>query len=330
MEQQKTVFSGMRPTARLQLGNLLGALDNWVKLQHNYRCFFCVVDLHALTTAYDDTPELQENTYQMVIDWLAAGLDPEKAVIFRQSDVKEHAELHLLLSMFTPLSWLERVPTYKDQIEQLREKNLATYGFLGYPLLMAADILLYRAQAVPVGEDQIPHVEITREIARRFNCLYGTKFFPEPEVLLNKVKLLPGIDGRKMSKSYGNTINMSEPPDSVRKKVSRMITDPGRIRKNDPGNPDVCTVFAFHDVFSPDDVVKVAEVCRKGEIGCVQCKKMLADRLTAYLEPIYEKRLALEGRRDYIRDILRAGAKRATAVAGETMEQVRAAMNLNL
>jgi len=291
MEQQKTVFSGMRPTARLQLGNLLGALDNWVKLQHNYRCFFCVVDLHALTTVYDDTPELQENTYQMVIDWLAAGLDPEKAVIFRQSDVKEHAELHLLLSMFTPLSWLERVPTYKDQI---------------------------------------PHVEITREIARRFNCLYGTKFFPEPEVLLNKVKLLPGIDGRKMSKSYGNTINMSEPPDSVRKKVSRMITDPGRIRKNDPGNPDVCTVFAFHDVFSPDDVVKVAEVCRKGEIGCVQCKKMLADRLTAYLEPIYEKRLALEGRRDYIRDILRAGAKRATAVAGETMEQVRAAMNLNL
>ncbi|HHX75297.1 MAG TPA: tryptophan--tRNA ligase [Firmicutes bacterium] len=330
MEQQKTVLSGMRPTARLQLGNLLGALDNWVKLQHNYRCFFSVVDWHALTTAYDDVSALQENTYQMVIDWLAAGLDPEKAIIFRQSDVKEHAELHLLLSMFTPLSWLERVPTYKDQIEQLREKNLATYGFLGYPLLMAADILVYRAQAVPVGEDQIPHVEITREIARRFNHLYGANVFPEPEVLLNKVKLLPGIDGRKMSKSYGNTIDMSEPPASVRKKVSQMITDPGRIRKTDPGNPDVCTVFAFHDVFSPDDVAAVAEVCRKGEIGCVQCKKQLAERLTAYLEPIYEKRLALEGRRDYLRDILRDGAKKASAAAGETMEQVRAAMNLKL
>lgn len=330
MEQKKTILSGMRPTGRLQLGNLLGALDNWIKLQEEYRCFFSVVDWHALTTGYEDTADLRDNTYQMVMDWLAAGLDPEKNVIFRQSDVKEHAELHLLFSMFTPLSWLERVPTYKDQIEQLRERNLATYGFLGYPLLQAADILVYRADAVPVGEDQAPHIEMTREIARRFNFLYNKPVFPEPATLLNEVKLLPGIDGRKMSKSYGNTIEMSEHPDEVRKKVSQMITDPGRIRKADPGNPDVCTVFSFHKLFSADDVVTVEEVCRKGEIGCVQCKKQLGERLTGYLGPIYERRQAWETKRDDIRDILQAGAKKAQAVAAETMDVVREAMNLTL
>jgi tryptophanyl-tRNA synthetase len=289
-----------------------------------------VVDWHALTTGYEDTSELQENTYQMVIDWLAAGLDPEKSVILRQSDVKEHAELHLLFSMFTPLSWLERVPTYKDQIEQLREKNLATYGFLGYPLLQAADILVYRANAVPVGEDQAPHIEMTREVARRFNHLFDKQVFPEPATILNKVKLLPGIDGRKMSKSYGNTIEMSEHPEAVRKKVSQMITDPGRLRKTDPGNPDVCTVFTFHNVFSPDDVADVETVCRKGEIGCVQCKKQLGERLSGYLEPIYERRTRLEGKRSEIREILEIGAKKAREVTAETMEVVRETLNLNL
>lgn len=329
MKQKKTILSGMRPTGRLQLGNLLGALDNWVKLQDKYNCFFSVVDWHALTTGYEDTSELRENTYQMVIDWLSAGLDPEKNVIFRQSDVKEHAELHLLFSMFTPLSWLERVPTYKDQIEQLREKNLATYGFLGYPLLQSADILVYRADAVPVGEDQAPHIEMTREVARRFNHLFGP-VFPEPATILNEVKLLPGIDGRKMSKSYGNTIDMSEHPDEVRRKVSQMITDPGRIRKSDPGNPDVCTAFTFHHVFSSGDVAAVEDVCRRGEIGCVQCKKQLGERLVEYLQPIYERRQALESRRDTVRDILVSGAKKAGEAAAETMEHVREAMNLTL
>ncbi len=326
---KKVILSGMRPTGRLQLGNLLGALDNWVKLQEEYRCFFCVVDWHALTTAYEDPSGLRENVYEMVADWLSAGLDPEKNVIFRQSDVLQHAELHLLFSMFTPISWLERCPTYKDQIEHLREKNLATYGFLGYPLLQAADILIYRADAVPVGEDQAPHVEMTREVARRFNHLYKN-VFPEPATILNKVKLLPGIDGRKMSKSYGNVIEMSETPEEVRRKVSQMITDPGRIRKNDPGNPDICTVFAFHGVFSIDDVGTVAEVCRKGEIGCVECKKRLGNSLVEYLEPIYEKRKKLAADRGYIRDILHSGAARAREEAASTMEMVREAMGLLL
>lgn len=326
---QQVILSGMRPTGRLQLGNLLGALENWVRLQHEYRCFFTVVDWHALTTGYEDTSELRENTYQIVIDWLSAGLDPEKTVIFRQSDVREHAELYLLFSMFTPIPWLERCPTYKDQIEQLRGKNLATYGFLGYPLLQAADILIYRADAVPVGEDQAPHVEMTREVARRFNYLY-TPVFPEPATILNEVKLLPGTDGRKMSKSYGNTIDMSEHPEEIRRKVNQMITDPGRIRKNDPGNPEVCTVFSFHGVFSDEDAKGISEVCRRGEIGCVQCKKQLGERLVNYLGPVYERRKQLEGKKDYVREILTTGAVKAQAVAAETMELVRAAMNLNL
>jgi tryptophanyl-tRNA synthetase len=326
--ERKVIFSGMRPTGRLQLGNLLGALDNWVKLQEEYRCYFCVVDWHALTTAYDDTGDLPGNIYEMVTDWLSAGLDPERNVIFRQSDVKEHAELHLLFSMFTPISWLERCPTYKDQIEQLREKNLATYGFLGYPLLQAADILAYRATAVPVGEDQAPHIEMTREVARRFNHLYGKPVFPEPATILNQVKLLPGIDGRKMSKSYGNVIEMAESPDDIRRKVNMMITDPGRIRKNDPGNPEVCTVFSFHGVFDAGGVGELEEVCRRGGIGCVECKKRLAENLISYLEPIYARRRQLQGNKDYIREILAEGARRAQKDAAGTMETVRAAMNL--
>jgi tryptophanyl-tRNA synthetase len=329
LAEQQVILSGMRPTGRLQLGNLLGALENWVRLQEDWRCFFCVVDWHALTTEYENPHDLVENTYQMVTDWLAAGLDPGKSVIFRQSDVLEHAELHLLLSMITPLSWLERCPTYKDQIEQLREKNLATYGFLGYPLLQAADILVYRAHAVPVGEDQAPHIEMTREVARRFNYLYSP-LFPEPATILNQVKLLPGIDGRKMSKSYGNTIEMSDEPEEVRRKVRMMITDPGRIRKNDPGNPDVCTVYAFHGIFNPAESIQVAETCRRGEVGCVQCKAELAEKLVSFLAPVYERRQRIAGDRDYLREILAAGAVRAREKALETMEAVRGVMHLKL
>jgi len=328
--ERKVILSGMRPTGRLQLGNLLGALDNWVKLQQEYRCYFCVVDWHALTTDYEDTRALRENVYEMVTDWLSAGLDPERNVLFRQSDVKEHAELHLLFSMITPISWLERCPTYKDQIEQLREKNLATYGFLGYPLLQSADILVYRATAVPVGEDQAPHIEMTREVARRFNHLYQKPVFPEPATILNQVKLLPGIDGRKMSKSYGNVIGMAESPTDIRRKVNMMITDPGRIRKNDPGNPDVCTVFSFHSVFSSESVTELEEVCRQGDIGCVECKKRLVAGVISYLEPIYERRQGLVGRKDYIRELLAQGAGKAREEAARTMEMVREAMSLNI
>lgn len=327
MENKGVILSGMRPTGRLQLGNLLGALDNWVKLQEEYQCYFSVVDWHALTTDYENPERIRDNVQEMVIDWLSAGLDPKKCVIFKQSDVKEHAELHLLLSMLTPLSWLERCPTYKDQLLQLKEKNIATYGFLGYPLLQAADILIYKASAVPVGEDQAPHIELTREIARRFNFLYR-EIFPEPKTLLNAVKLLPGIDGRKMSKSYGNTIYMSASPEEIMEKVKLMITDPQRIRKNDPGDPDVCTVYAFHKIFNAGETEEIEEVCRKGAIGCVQCKKILAEKKVKQLRPIYEKRQELLKKPEYIREILEEGRDKAREKAGETMEEVREAMKL--
>lgn len=327
MEKKGVILSGMRPTGRLQLGNLMGALDNWVKLQEEYQCFFSVVDWHALTTDYEDPERIRSNVQEMVIDWLSAGLDPEKCVIFKQSQVKEHAELHLLLSMLTPLSWLERCPTYKDQLIQLKEKNLATYGFLGYPLLQAADILIYKSNAVPVGEDQAPHIELTREIARRFNFLYR-EVFPEPKTLLNEVKLLPGIDGRKMSKSYGNTIFMSASPEEIKEKVKLMITDPQRIRKSDPGDPNVCTVYAFHKIFNPEETKGIEEVCRKGEIGCVQCKKALAEKKIEQLRPIYEKRQELLKRPEYIQEILDEGRAKAREKAVQTMEEVREAMML--
>ncbi len=327
MGKKGVILSGMRPTGRLQLGNLLGALDNWIKMQEDYYCYFSVVDWHALTTEYEDPGDIRANVKEMVIDWLSAGLDPEKCIIFKQSEVKEHAELHLLLSMIAPLSWLERCPTYKDQILQLKEKDLATYGFLGYPLLQSADIMIYRADAVPVGEDQAPHIELTREIARRFNHLYG-EVFPEPQTILNIVKLLPGIDGRKMSKSYGNTINMSASPQEIKEKVRLMITDPQRIRKNDPGNPEVCTVFAFHEIFNSPGVKEIEELCRNGEIGCVQCKKLLADQMIESLEPIYEKRQELLEKPEYIDEILNNGRVTAQEKARETMGKVREAMKL--
>ncbi len=295
----ESIFSGMRPTGRLQLGNLFGALENWVELQdQGHRCFYCVVDWHAMTTAYDDPGEIRENTLEIVTDWLSAGLDPEKSVIFRQSDVKEHAELHLLFSMFTPLSWLERCPTYKDQIQQIDRTDLRTYGFLGYPLLQTADILLYR------------------------------KVFPEPKTLLNEYKLIPGLDGRKMSKSYGNVIHMSAGPEEVAEKVRLMVTDPQRIRKTDPGDPDVCTVYKFRRIFDAADAEGFAARCRKGTVGCVECKKHLAARMQETLNPLHEKRQELMKDPGYLEDVLRSGAGRAGAVARETMEEVRAVMGL--
>lgn len=321
------VLNGMRPTSKLHLGNYLGSVVNMVELQDEYECFYTIVDWHALTTGYEETSELQENILDIAIDWISAGVDPERSVIFVQSHVKEHAELHLLLSMITPLGWLERVPTYKEQLRQLKERNIHTYGFLGYPLLMAADILAYKADTVPVGEDQLPHLELTREVARRFNHLYEP-IFPEPQPKLTKVPLLPGIDGRKMSKSYGNDIPMSASPDLIWEKVQQMVTDPARIHKSDPGHPEVCTVATFYKIFLPEGVEEVEEECRGGRIGCVACKKRLAELIIQRMEPIYRRRKELEKQPDLIRDILREGAKRAHQVAATTLEEVRRVMNV--
>lgn len=326
--EKDTILSGMRPTGSLHLGNYFGALENWVKLQNDYNCYFFVADWHALTTGYEDTSDIKCNINELIIDWLSAGLEPDKCTIFLQSAIKEHAELHLLFSMFTPLSWLYRCPTYKDQLSQLKEKNITTYGFLGYPCLQAADILMYKANAVPVGEDQIPHVELTREIARRFNYLFG-EVFPEPASKLTKAKVLPGTDGRKMSKSYNNTIALSDAPDTVRKKVMSMITDPSRIKKNDPGHPEVCAVFAFHKVFSEEDVSQTEALCKAGGIGCVQCKKNLASKMEQYLLPIYERRQALLKKPHYIREVVENGNERARSVAEKTMSDVKKAMKID-
>lgn len=318
----------MRPTGKLHLGNLVGALENWVKLQDQYDSYHFVADWHMLTTEYANVEGLQENILEMVTDWLAAGLDPNKSTFFVQSRLPEHAELHLLFSMFTPLGWLERVPTYKEQLENIKDRDLHTYGFLGYPVLQAADILMYKAEAVPVGEDQVPHVELTREIARRFNHHYGL-VFPEPQALLTNAPRLPGTDGRKMSKSYGNPIYLSDPADVVSKKVAGMMTDPARKRRTDPGNPDVCPVFDFHKIFSPGDVIeRVNRECRTAEIGCVECKKLMAVSLNGFLDPIRDRRKPLEENHQRVWDILDAGTERARAVAQSTMAEVREAMNL--
>lgn len=321
------ILSGMRPTGSLHLGNYFGALENWVKLQDDYHCYFMVADWHALTTGYEDTSDIRTNIEEMIVDWLSAGLNPEKSSMFIQSTVKEHAELHLLFSMITPLSWLFRCPTYKDQLNQMKDKNITTYGFLGYPCLQASDILVYRANVVPVGEDQIPHLELTREIGRRFNHLFG-EVFPEPQALLTKAKVLPGLDGRKMSKSYGNTINLSDSPETIRTKVMTMITDPARIRKDDPGHPDVCAVYAFHKVFNEGELAEIEESCKGGKIGCVQCKKNLAVKMGEYLTPIYEKRQTILAKPGLIKEILQAGEAAARQSAMETMEKVRDAMKI--
>lgn len=326
MKKQR-ILSGMRPTGDLHLGNYFGALENWVRLQEEYECFYFIADWHALTTGYEDTSAFRDNSRKVVIDWLSAGLDPEKCVMFRQSDIKEHAELHLLFSMITPLSWLLRCPTYKDQIKQLKDKDIATYGFLGYPCLQAADILMYKADAVPVGEDQLPHLELTREIARRFNYFYG-EVFPEPQPKLTEAKVLPGLDGRKMSKSYQNTILLSEQPDELKKKVNSMITDPARIKKDDPGHPEVCSVFAYKKIFSADVIEELEMTCKAGNIGCVQCKRELNEQVGQYLQPMLERREKLLKTPDMVDHILEQGAVKAREVAAATMEEVRKAMRI--
>ena len=397
--QHARVLSGMRPTGRLHLGHYHGVLKNWVELQHEYQCFFFVADWHALTTHYDDPSMVPQSTWDMVIDWLAAGVNPGEATLFVQSRVPEHAELHLLLSMITPLGWLERVPTYKDQQEKLKEKDLSTYGFLGYPLLQSADILVYRAGLVPVGEDQVVHVELTREVARRFNHIYGREpdfeekaeqaikkmgkksaklykkyrrayqeqgddealqaarallgsqqnigiadrdrlfgflegggmvILPEPQPLLTKASRMPGLDGQKMSKSYHNTIPLDALPDAVEQQLRTMPTDPARVRRTDPGNPDVCPVWQFHEVYSDDDVQNwVQDGCRSAGIGCIECKGPVIEAVLAELKPIQERRREYAAQPDLVRNIINEGCERAREVARETMEEVRHAMSLD-
>jgi tryptophanyl-tRNA synthetase len=330
---RKRVLSGMRPTGKLHLGNYVGALQNWVGMQDKYECFFEIADWHALTTDYADTSRLKENSIEVALDWLAAGLDPEKSVIFIQSHVPAHAELHLLLSMITPLGWLERVPTYKEQRDNIKDKDLSNYGFLGYPVLQSADILLYKGEVVPVGEDQVAHVELTREIARRFNSFYGTpkQVFPEPQALLTPAAKLPGTDGRKMSKSYGNTILLTDPEPVVRQKLKTMVTDPARVRRTDPGNPDICPVGDLHKIFSSKETMaKVNEGCRSAGIGCIECKSWAANALVTLLNPMQERRKKFEENPSLAWDILNAGTARASKTAGQTMDDVRAAMGMSL
>jgi tryptophanyl-tRNA synthetase len=324
---KKRILSGIQPTGRLHLGNLIGAVENWVELQEKHDCYFFIADYHALTTAYADTKGLKEDIGQLAVDLLSAGIDPEKCVLFRQSDVPEHAELHLLLSMITPLPWLERVPTYKGKIEELKEKDLGTYGFLGYPVLQAADILIYKATLVPVGEDQLPHLELTREIARRFNFLYK-EVFPEPKDALTEFPVLPGTDGRKMSKSYQNTIAISDPPETIRKKVSLMVTDPARVKREDKGHPDICPVHAYYRVFAKGRKDIVASECREAKRGCVECKKELAQVLVDYLKPIHDKRKELEKHPDQLEKILIKGAEKAKKVASQTLLEAKRAVGL--
>ncbi|PYX81468.1 MAG: tryptophan--tRNA ligase [Acidobacteria bacterium] len=328
---RKRVLSGMRSTGKLHLGNYVGALDNWVRMQDEYECFFFVADWHALTTDYADTSRIKENSVEVLLDWLAAGLDPERSTMFIQSHVPQHAELHLLFSMITPLGWLERVPTYKEQRANITEKDLGTYGFLGYPVLQAADILIYKGDFVPVGEDQVPHVELTREIGRRFNMFYGKHrpVFPEPQPLLTPAAKLPGTDGRKMSKSYGNTIMLTDPEPLVRQKLKTMVTDPARVRRSDPGNPDVCPVGDLHKIFSDRATSEKVNVgCRSAGIGCIECKSWAADALVNILNPMQERRKKYEDHPKLAWDILEAGSARARKVAHATMNEVREAMGI--
>ncbi|MGR6872823.1 tryptophan--tRNA ligase [Pseudomonas sp. HK3] len=398
VDSQQRVLSGMRPTGKLHLGHYHGVLKNWVKLQHEYECFFFVADWHALTTHYDDPSVMERSVWDMVVDWLAAGVNPGSATLFLQSKVPEHAELHLLLSMITPLGWLERVPTYKDQQEKLKEKDLATYGFLGYPLLQSADILLYRAGMVPVGADQVAHVEITREVARRFNYVFGREpgfeenaeaavkkmgkkaaklysslrkryteggdgealataqallkeqqnitlgdkerlmgylegggkvILPEPQALLTPESKMPGLDGAKMSKSYGNTISIREEPAEVERKIRTMRTDPARVRRDDPGNPENCPVWQLHEVYSDDEVKDwVQKGCRSAGIGCLDCKGPIIDSIQAELAPIQERAKQYEANPDLVKSIIHDGSEKAREAARDTMEDVRHAMGL--
>lgn len=327
MEKER-IFSGMRPTGKMHIGHYFGVLRNWVRLQNEYFCIFGVADWHALTTSFEDTLELERNTIDMVTDWLSVGVSPEKCLLMVQSLVPEHAELHLLFSMITPVGWLERNPVLKQQLQDMGLKEAVGYGHLGYPVLMAADILIYKATKVPVGEDQVPHIEITREIARRFNTLYGP-VFPEPQALLTESPRILGIDGRKMSKSLKNQIDLSAPPEEVRQKVMAMFTDPEKIHRNDPGHPERCNVFAFHKAVGNERKEEIEEDCRKGFLGCVACKKELAERLVEFLQSIAPYRKQYEGRPEFVREILVEGSKRARLLARETLEEARQAMHIH-
>jgi tryptophanyl-tRNA synthetase len=324
----ETIVSGMRPTGKLHLGHFHGALVNWLRLQEQYRCYFFVADWHALTTDYATPQGIRESTIEMVMDWLAVGLDPAKSVLFRQSRVKEHAELHLLYSMITPVSWLERNPTYKEQIKEIVGKDLSTYGFLGYPVLQAADITIYKANKVPVGVDQAPHVELTREIVRRFNQLYRP-VFPEPEVLLTEAQKVPGLDGRKMSKSYGNAVFLSDPPKEIDAKISRMMTDPARVKRTDPGEPEKCPAFQLHKIYStPEEIEHVTQGCRTAAIGCLECKKIMIKHVIEELAPIRERRAELENHPQRVEEILESGTQAAQQQAAATMAEARETIGL--
>jgi len=328
--EPRRILSGMRPTGKLHLGNYYGALDNWVRLQEDYQCYFFVADWHALTTEYDAPQEIGGYIQEMLVDWLSVGLDPERSTLFVQSAIPEHAELYLIFGMFTPVPWLERNPTYKDQVQELAHKDLATYGFLGYPVLQAADILMYKAHGVPVGVDQVPHVEMTREIARRFNHFYRP-IFPEPQVLLTEVPKLTGIDGRKMSKSYGNCIYLSDPPEIMQQKVRQMVTDTQRPYRKDPGEPDRCLAFPFHKLNLPAErLAEIAAACRAAQLGCVECKNILAQALVDNLAPMRERRLYYERHPETVKEILHAGNAKAREFAGRTMAEVREAIRFDL
>jgi tryptophanyl-tRNA synthetase len=323
--ERKVVLSGMRPTGKLHLGHLVGVLENWVELQKKHNCFFLIADYHALTTNVD-TSGIYENSIEMLIDWLASGINPELSPVFRQSQVKDHAELHLIFSMLISVSRLERNPTLKEQVRDLQLDNI-TYGHLGYPVLQAADILLYKGELVPVGEDQLPHVEITRDIARRFNQVYG-EVFPEPEPLLNEFARLPGLDGKRMSKSLGNTILISDPSDEIKSKMKKAFTDPQKIYKGDPGRPDICLVFTYHKKFNPDEVPEIRKGCESGQLGCVECKARCAEKIIEFLRPIQEKRKYFESHKEEVKEILASGEERARVVAQKTMDEVHKAMKM--
>jgi tryptophanyl-tRNA synthetase len=322
------VLSGMQPSGLMHLGNLLGALENWKTLQAEHDCFFFVADWHALSTNYADTSRLKEFSQKLLIDWLAAGIDPNRATVFIQSHVPEHAILHLLFSMIIPIPWLERNPTYKEKQDEIKEKDLSTYGFLGYPVLQAADILLYKPDLVPVGKDQLPHLELTREVGRRFNSLY-TPVFPEPKEYLTQFPKVLGIDGRKMSKSYHNTINLSDTEPTVRQKLKTMVTDPARVRRTDKGNPELCPVYDFHKIFSNESTIKQVDTdCRTAAIGCIDCKKQVADAMVERLSPMWETRAAVTAQPSQTQEMVAEGRKRASVVAKETMREVQEAMKI--
>jgi tryptophanyl-tRNA synthetase len=327
---KKRILSGMRPTGKLHLGHLVGALDNWVKLQDEYDCFFMVADWHALMGEYEDPAILSESIIDNAIDWLSSGIDPQKATLFIQSHVPEHLELNMIFSCITPLGWLERCPTYKEQLREIKTRDLHTYGFLGYPVLQAADILAYKADKVPVGEDQLPHLELTREIGRRFNRLYKKDIFPSPDAILTKTPKLLGSDGRKMSKSYNNTIDLSDSEETVKRKVLDMITDPKRIRLTDPGHPNVCNVFSYYSVFAGPMKEEVFEWCTGAKLGCVECKTRFAKNLIDRLKPFHKKRAELSKDKAKIKKLLEEGSEKASAVARMTLKDVQAAMKMKI